>query len=268
MDPLVALLGGRRTLLLSGAGLSTDSGIPDYRSPGRTPRNPIQGPAFRRDPAVRQRYWARAAVGWPRFAAAQPNRGHATIAALQAGGHLSGVLTQNVDRLHQKAGSVGVIELHGALQDVVCLDCGAHEDRDAVQARLVADNPLPDAVLAPDGDAELPAEFVDRFVPPTCLRCGGALKPAVVFFGDNVPPATVDAAWAALDAAEALLVVGSSLQVWSGYRFAKKAHESGKPVVILNRGPTRADPLATIRHDGPLAALLPALAVGLSARGA
>lgn len=258
----LGVLAGRRFVALTGAGLSTDSGIPDYRSPGRPARRPIQGPEFRRDPAVRARYWARSAVGWLRLREAAPNAAHAALAAAEARG-LGLLITQNVDGLHQAAGSRRVIELHGALADVVCLGCGAVEPREQVQRRLLAANPglVTLAAAAPDGDADV--EPPPDLQVPACGACGGVLKPDVVFFGENVPAERVAAAYAAVDAAEALLVAGTSLTVWSGYRFVRRAAERGVPVVLVNRGPTRGDPLATVRVDAGVGEVLPALIGGL-----
>lgn len=261
-----ALLSGRRAVVLTGAGMSTESGIPDYRSPGRPQRTPIQGPAFKRDPLVRARYWSRSLVGWPRMSLAAPNEAHLALAHAEADGHLGWLITQNVDRLHTRAGSRAVTELHGALADVVCLTCGDRTDRDALQVRLVSDNPDAQPVgadaeeapeAAPDGDAEV--ALLSDFRVPACLRCGGVLKPDVVFFGENVPPQRVARAMAEVDAAEVLLVAGSSLTVWSGYRFVRRAAERGIPVVIVNRGATRGDPLATVRVDAGLTEVLPSL---------
>jgi NAD-dependent SIR2 family protein deacetylase len=262
---LARLLDGRPFVALTGAGCSTESGIPDYRGPGtrERARNPVQYRAFVGEPAARQRYWARSMLGWPRFSAARPNAGHHALAALQRAGHLTGLVTQNVDRLHHAAGNTDVIELHGALAEVVCLGCGALEPRDALQARLTLLNPRWDAdvELAPDGDAELAA--VEGFRVADCLACGGVLKPRVVFFGENVPRPTVDAAFAQVDAAEALVVIGTSLTVYSGFRFVRRAAERGIPVAICNLGPTRGDPLATLTVDAPLGAVLPGLVAAL-----
>lgn len=258
LDALASLLANRRTMVLTGAGVSTDSGIPDYRGPGARPRRPVQYAEFVRDPEARRRYWARSYLGWPRFAAAQPNPAHRALARLEAAGRLTGLVTQNVDGLHQAAGSVDVVELHGSLARVRCLSCGAGEDRDVTQARLLAANPGFGGVgaVAPDGDAEIdPAEARD-FVVPECVACGGVLKPDVVFFGENVPAPRVEAAWARLAAAEVLLVLGSSLTVWSGYRFARRAAEEGRAVVIVNRGPTRADPLAILKVEAGVGEVL------------
>jgi len=249
LAPLIDLLANRNVAVLTGAGCSTESGIPDYRGPetARRARNPIRFAEFVRDEAGRRRYWARSFVGWPRLAAAKPNPAHLALARLQATGHVRGLITQNVDRLHQRAGSADSVELHGALQEVVCLGCGALGERDDLQDRLVALNPGFEgghAAQAPDGDADL-AEVQD-FVVARCLRCAGDLKPHVVFFGESVPRERVARAREHVDRADALLVVGSSLVVYSGFRFVKQAHQRGIPVAILNLGPTRGDPLATV----------------------
>jgi NAD-dependent SIR2 family protein deacetylase len=261
IQALATLLAGRRVAALTGAGCSTESGIPDYRGPGtrERARNPIQYRAFVGDPVARQRYWARSMIGWPRFSAASPNDGHHALARLERAGVLRGLITQNVDRLHHAAGNTGVIELHGALAEVVCLACGTIEPRAWLQARLALLNPGWDAEaeLAPDGDAELAA--ADGFRVADCLACGGVLKPRVVFFGENVPRPTVDAAFAQVDGAGALLVIGTSLTVYSGLRFVRRAADRGIPIAICNLGPTRGDAFATLRVDGPLGAVLPAL---------
>jgi NAD-dependent deacetylase sirtuin 4 len=264
VDDLARLLAGRVFVVLTGAGCSTESGIPDYRGAGRpVGRQPIQHGAFVREPAVRQRYWARATVAWERFSSARPNPAHDALATLERRGAIRGIITQNVDRLHHAAGSQRVVELHGALAEVRCLTCRAIEPRAAVQVRLLAANPTwldrTDA-LAPDGDAEIPADDVRDFQVPVCLPCGGPLTPDVVFFGGSVPPDKVAAAWSLLDEAEALVVVGSSLTVWSGFRFARGAAERGLPIALVNRGPTRADLLSQLRIDAPAGAVLPLLA--------
>jgi NAD-dependent deacetylase sirtuin 4 len=271
LEALTALLAGRRIVALTGAGCSTESGIPDYRGGGRTgPRNPIQHDAFMRRPEVRRRYWARATLGWERFKAARPNAAHAALAQLEAAGALVGIITQNVDRLHHQAGSRRVVELHGAIADVRCVGCGAHEPRGDLQARLLAANPgwlsralvelQRDGGVRPDGDAELPAETVAAFQVVDCLGCGGALKPDVVFFGGTVAEPTLTAAWSLLADADVLLVVGSSLTVYSGFRFVRRAHETGMPIGIVNLGPTRGDTLAQARVSAPVGQVLPRLA--------
>jgi NAD-dependent deacetylase sirtuin 4 len=265
---MIALMAGRRVVALTGAGCSTESGIPDYRGAGSPApaRKPIQHDAFLRRAEVRQRYWARATVGWSRFSRARPNAAHRALAELEHAGVLAGVITQNVDRLHQQAGSRQVVELHGALADVGCLDCGATEPRDEVQDRLVAVNPgwLDRAVaLAPDGDADLPVAEVTSFEVVGCRSCGGTLKPAVVFFGGSVPDETLARAWALFDEASALLVVGSSLAVYSGFRFARRASERGVPIAVVNLGPTRADVMAEVRIEERAGDVLPRLVARL-----
>jgi NAD-dependent SIR2 family protein deacetylase len=265
MASLVALVRAGAVATLTGAGVSTESGIPDYRGAEsrKKTRTPIQHHAFVTDPEARRRYWARATVGWSRFRGAAPNEGHRALCALERGGHLAGLITQNVDGLHQSAGHRSVIELHGALAEVSCLACGAREDRETLQHRLLLLNPEwveRSAELAPDGDAELPLEWVRRFVVADCLECGGALKPAVVFFGGNVARPVVDAAYAVLDRARSLLVVGSSLTVFSGYRFVLRAKERGIPVAIVNVGETRADTLADVIVSAPAGDTLRAVA--------
>jgi NAD-dependent deacetylase sirtuin 4 len=264
--PLAQLLAGRRFVTLTGAGCSTESGIPDYRGNGRSgPRNPIQHDAFVRNVEVRRRYWARATLGWQRFTGAEPNPGHRALAALEQAGPLAGLITQNVDRLHHRAGSRQVVELHGALDDVSCLRCGGTEPRGEVHARLLRANPdwlrlAAEVDARPDGDAELPAEAVAGFHVVACRSCGGELKPDVVFFGGTVPERTLAAAWDVFDRGEALLVAGSSLTVYSGYRFVRRAAERGVPIAIVNLGPTRGDELAAVKVNVATAHALPALA--------
>lgn len=253
-----------RVFVLTGAGVSTGSGIPDYRdAEGNWKRPaPVTWQAFTGDPAVYRRYWARSYVGWPKFSVAHPNAAHHALAALEHAGPVTTLLTQNVDGLHQAAGSRHVIDLHGRLDQVICLSCGMQITRDALQPRLVADNPdwhPGAAAMAPDGDADIAADAETVFVPPHCARCGGLLKPDVVFFGENVPRARVHDARAALTASEAMLVVGSSLMVYSGFRFAKMASEAGLPLAILNAGTTRADALAELRLAAEIGATLDAV---------
>ena len=266
---LAERLRGRRVVALTGAGVSTESGIPDYRSPGALARvrRPIHGPDFVRSAALRQRYWARAMVGWERFGRALPGAAHRALARLEASGLVTGLITQNVDRLHHAAGSRRVVELHGALADVVCLGCGALEERDAVQGRMREANGrwLDDAArLAPDGDAELDDDDVAAFAPPECLECRGALKPRVVFFGDNVPRAVVDEAFGMLEEGDALLVAGTSLAVFSGYRFLRRAVERAIPIAIVNRGPVRGEEHAVLKIEASTGAVLDALALRLA----
>ncbi len=260
-------------MALSGAGISTESGIPDYRGPasrGRV-RTPITYQEFVRDERARRRYWARAMIGWRVMRSKTPNDGHRAIADLEASGHLNGVVTQNVDGLHQVAGSREVIELHGNLSRARCLQCGSLENRDALQARLDAANltfATAAAELAPDGDADLPEDLSEGFELVACRVCGGVLKPDVVFFGENVPRPRLRRAWELLGEAEALLVVGSSLTVMSGYRFVKAAVAEGKPVAIVNHGPTRGDDDAAVRVEGRLGTVLPRLVTTLRGAGA
>jgi len=271
LGTLIQLLRGRRVVALTGAGCSTESGIPDYRGPDRPPRTrpPIQHREFVDRTDARRRYWARSALGWSRFSTARPNPAHTALAELEQRGVIAGVITQNVDGLHGAAGSREVVELHGALARVRCLDCAALTSRDALQARLLAANPgwlerTRRAEIAPDGDADLPDDLVDGFTVVGCEACGGTMMPDVVFFGGSVPRATLDAAWAMFDRAEALLVIGSSLTVFSGFRFVRRAAERGVPIGILNRGPTRGDPHAAIRLDARAGIALPALALALA----
>jgi NAD-dependent SIR2 family protein deacetylase len=253
-------------VVLSGAGLSTESGIPDYRGPSGQARRhtPMQFATFVGDAVARHRYWARSYLGWRSIATARPNAGHRAIAALQAQGRLDAIITQNVDGLHQAGGALDVIELHGGLDRVTCLDCGARESRFALDARLRAANPAFDAQVArvnPDGDAELDDDQLAGFRMVGCARCGGdRVKPDVVFFGENVPKDRVGECFDRVDAARSLLVVGSSLTVMSGFRFVRRAAKLGIPVAIVNQGATRGDELATVRVDAPLGQVLPALA--------
>lgn len=268
---LAALAHGKRVVALTGAGCSTESGIPDYRGVDRAAprRAPIQHREFVDHADARRRYWARSVIGWPQLAEARPNRGHRALVALELGGVLAGVITQNVDGLHHAAGSRAVVELHGAIARVRCLGCGALGARDELQRRLLAANPgwlaRAAAAPAPDGDADLADGLVTDFAVVDCAACGGTLMPDVVFFGGNVPRATVDAAWALFDRAELLLVAGTSLAVFSGYRFVRRAAERGVPIAIVNRGETRGDPHATLRVDGRCGDVLPALAAALAA---
>ncbi|WP_421621684.1 NAD-dependent protein deacetylase [Alkalilimnicola ehrlichii] len=263
------LLRHPRTLVLTGAGISTGSGIPAYRDrEGRwVHRQPMQYQAFMGSDRLRRRYWARSYLGWPRMQQARPNPAHSALASLQQAGHLGGLVTQNVDRLHHKAGSPSVTELHGTLSEVVCQDCGRREPRESLQAELSALNPGWVAAvhgLNPDGDAELDEDVYDDFRIAHCHGCGGVLKPDVVFFGESVPSARVTAVRAALAISDAVLVVGSSLVVWSGYRFAREAAAQGKPVVAINQGRTRADGLLRFKVEAPCDAVLPAVAQQLS----
>ena len=244
----------RSVFVLTGAGVSTNSGIPDYRgADGQWKRRaPITYQAFVQDASMRARYWARSFVGWPIVEQARPNRAHAALATLEAQGRTTMLVTQNVDRLHTRAGQQAVIDLHGRIDQVVCLACGVRLPRASVQAMLAEAHPewtTVTAGAAPDGDADLEDRDLSGFSPPPCPQCGGLLKPDVVFFGENVPRARVEAAADALHRADAMLVVGSSLMVYSGYRFARMAREAGLPLAILTHGVTRADELATLKLD-------------------
>lgn len=249
-----------RLFVLTGAGCSTDSGIPDYRdTKGQWKRaQPVTFQAFTGDHAVRQRYWARSLAGWRRFGQAKPNAAHRALATLESRGKFTLLLTQNVDRLHQAAGSVNVIDLHGRLDRVRCLACELRLSREVFQEDLLRLNPewaAVDAVDAPDGDADLEGDF-SHFVVPPCPRCSGMLKPDVVFFGEGVPRERVDAGMQALHEADAMLVVGSSLMVYSGYRFARAAATAGKPIAAINLGHTRADDLLSLKIEQPCAQAL------------
>ena len=244
----------RRLFVLTGAGCSTGSGIPDYRdAEGQWKRaQPMAFQAFMGDERARRRYWARSLVGWERIRRAQPNDAHRALAQLEAMGRIRLVLTQNVDRLHQAAGSARVIDLHGRIDLVRCMDCNRRSPRGEMQhelGRLNADWLGLDATEAPDGDADLDGADFAAFVVPPCRRCGGVLKPDVVFFGENVPRDRIDEAGRGLDEADAMLVVGSSLMVYSGFRFVQRAAGAGKPVAAINLGRTRADALLTLKAE-------------------
>jgi NAD-dependent SIR2 family protein deacetylase len=250
-----------RLFVLTGAGCSTGSGIPDYRDleGGWKRRPPVTLQAFVGDAKTRSRYWARSLVGWRRFGRATPNETHAALAALEHEGRVEVLLTQNVDGLHQAAGSRNVIDLHGRLDTVRCLACEARTPRDAFQRELEALNPdwlSVDALDAPDGDADLEGLDFASFRVPDCAACGGMLKPDVVFFGENVPRERVMRAGAHLANADAMLVVGSSLMVFSGYRFAREAARLGKPVAAVNLGRTRADDLLALKIESDCATAL------------
>jgi NAD-dependent SIR2 family protein deacetylase len=261
---LVKVLAGQRVAVLTGAGLSTDSGIPDYRGPDSPPSNPMTIRQFTSDPAFRQRYWARNHVGWRHMDATLPNAGHRALAALETSGLVLGVITQNVDLLHTKAGSQTVINLHGTYAQVACLDCGHTLSRVLLAEQLEALNPgfvertVGAIAVAPDADADVADTASFRYV--DCPRCGGMLKPDIVYFGESVPKARVAEAYSLVDGADALLVAGSSLTVFSGLRFVRYAAAAGKPVAIINRGPTRGDELATVKVDGGCSELLVLLA--------
>jgi NAD-dependent SIR2 family protein deacetylase len=267
LDRALDVLAARPLVALTGAGMSTDSGIPDYRGPGSPRRTPMTYGEFVSGPQAQQRYWARSHVGWTRMDRAAPNAGHRAVAALEHAGVLRGLITQNVDGLHRDAGSNAVIDLHGRIADVVCLGCRRISPRAALQERLDALNPGfveaagPAIEAAPDGDAVLESVAGFRLAP--CTDCGGVLKPDVVFFGENVPRDRVDRAYALVDELAmdggALLVAGSSLTVMSGLRFVRRAHQLGVPVVIVNRGATRGDDLADVLVDAGCSETLTAL---------
>lgn len=250
----------RLVVALTGAGCSTASGIPDYRDEhGEWKRRPpVMFQAFRTQESTYRRYWARAFAGWPRFTSAQPGAAHRALAAWERAGSLARLVTQNVDGLHQRAGHQNVIDLHGRLDVVICLDCRRRIPREAVQAGLAAANIdwNPAVIAAPDGDADIEAAAIESFEPPHCERCGGLLKPDVVFFGENVPNARYEEARDAVARADALLVAGSSLMVYSGFRFVRQAHESGLPIAIVNRGRTRGDELAQLKIEGDVGEIL------------
>lgn len=268
---LVALLAGRRIAVLTGAGISTDSGIPDYRGPDSPPSNPMTIRQFTSDAAFRQRYWARNHVGWRHMDATQPNAGHRAVAALEQAGVVSGVITQNVDLLHTKAGSANVINLHGSYAQVICLGCGHTMTRAALAEQLEELNPgfieraeaVGGLAVAPDADAVVADTTSFRYL--DCPRCAGMLKPDIVYFGENVAKEVVAQAFSMVDESDVLLVAGSSLIVFSGYRFVRHAAARGMPVAIVNRGPTRGDDLATVKLDGGCSELLVLLACELGA---
>lgn len=254
-------------VVLTGAGVSTDSGVPDYRGRNAPRGSPMQFADFVASAEHRRRYWARGYQGWAAMDVARPNRGHQALAAWEDGDwpcRLTGLITQNVDGLHAAAGSERLVELHGSIHDVVCLDCGALSGRQQMQDRMAAANPTVRVTpwrghpeLRPDGDAMV--EDWDDFVVPACLTCGGVLKPDVVFFGETVPRRRVDQARDWVDSTEAVLVAGSSLSVMSGLRFVRQAAARGAAIIIINHGATRGDELATVRLDGPVSDLLEAL---------
>lgn len=245
-----------RLFVVTGAGISTDSGIPDYRDgQGEWKRSPpMTLQMFMSGPPARARYWARGMIGWRHFASVQPNVAHRALAALEHAGRIELLLTQNVDGLHEAAGSGNVVDLHGRLDRVRCMQCGDISTRDTMQRRLQEANPAwmaLQATIAPDGDADLDGVDFSSFEIPPCTVCGGILKPDVVFFGENVPRARVDTAWAHLARADAMLVVGSSLMVYSGYRFVLEASRQGLPIASVNLGVTRADALLTLKVELP-----------------
>jgi NAD-dependent SIR2 family protein deacetylase len=265
LDEARRLLTDGRVMVLSGAGLSTDSGIPDYRGPSGLARRatPMTYQEFIGSSAARRRYWARSHRGWRGVAAAHPNAGHFAVSALERAGVLSGIVTQNVDGLHQRAGATSVIDLHGNLFGVACLSCRERTSRAALEDRLQLLNPgwtLGGGVLRPDGDAVVGDEQTASFTVADCSTCGGVLKPDVVFFGESVPKERVERCFDVLGASASVLVVGSSLTVMSGYRFLLRAAHLSIPVIIINQGATRGDQLASCKIDAPLGETLPLLA--------
>ncbi|TDD96038.1 NAD-dependent protein deacetylase [Jiangella asiatica] len=271
MGEAIELLAGRRITVLTGAGISTDSGIPDYRGPDSPPRTPMTYQQFVGDPGRRRHYWARNHVGWRHVDRTQPNPGHHALSRMEAVGSVVGVITQNVDTLHQAAGSRKVIDLHGRYDRVVCLSCRRVVSRDHVAARLHVLNPhfaddVADAEIAPDADAVI--EATTHFRVADCEHCGGILKPDIVYFGENVPKPRVEAAYAMVDSADALLVAGSSLTVLSGLRFVRHAHKANRPIVIVNRGRTRGDDLASVKIDAGCSPVLTELSATMSAAAA
>jgi len=268
---LVALLRGRRIAVLTGAGVSTDSGIPDYRGPDSPPATPMTIKQFTASREYRQRYWARNHLGWRHMAQRQPNAGHRALAQLERDGVVTAVITQNVDLLHTKAGSRAVINLHGTYAQVVCLDCGYRMSRAALAEQLEAANPgfaeraagVGGLAVAPDADAVVGDTESFHFL--DCPSCAGMLKPDIVYFGESVAKEIVEQAYALVDASEALLVAGSSLTVFSGYRFVRHAAANGIPVAIVNQGPTRGDELATVKLDAGCSPILALLADELAA---
>ncbi|MER7722424.1 NAD-dependent protein deacetylase [Streptomyces sp. NPDC096323] len=267
-EPVTEALRRGGVLVLSGAGISTESGIPDYRGEGGSlsRHTPMTYQDFIADAQARRRYWARSHLGWRTFGRARPNAGHRAVAAFGQRGLLSGLITQNVDGLHQAAGSEDVVELHGSLERVVCLSCGATGLRRELAQRLEEANtgfaPVA-AAINPDGDADLTDEQVGDFHVVPCTVCGGILKPDVVFFGETVPPQRVEHCRALVRDAASLLVLGSSLTVMSGLRFVRYAAEAGKPVLIVNRDLTRGDRHAVARVALPLGAALTTVAAEL-----
>ena len=259
-----------RIVALTGAGISAASGIPTYRdNHGRWLHSePIKHQEFVTEPARRKRYWARSMRGWPRVRDALPNQAHRALARLENAGHIGTVITQNVDRLHQRAGSRHVIDLHGRLDRVQCLDCGEFQCRNQLQEELTASNPAGIRNVAtparPDGDADLTDTMIENVKVPECPECGGVLMPDVVFFGGTVPRQRVDTCMAAVEEADALLVIGSSLQVFSGFRFCRRAAQADKTIASLNPGMTRADDLATMKWQNDCGALLSRVSQQLS----
>lgn len=269
VQQMAELMRGRRTAVLTGAGCSTESGIPDYRGPEtrRRARSPMRLAEFEKDKNARKRYWARAIIGYRKFENKQPNPAHHALVALERAGLLSGLITQNVDDLHERAGQRTVLPLHGSLSQVHCMACAHIIARSALQRQLTEQNPdwaSVEGAAAPDGDADIAETDLARFQLVDCPRCAGPLKPSVVFFGENVPRERVATAYGICDDADLLMVVGSSLAVFSGYRFARRTTDQGKPLILVNVGESRGDGLSTLRAEGPAGQLLPALSQALT----
>lgn len=262
LESLVELVAGRRVAVLTGAGVSTDSGIPDYRGQGASKRTPMNISDFLNSERARKRYWAGAHVGWKSFSQAEPNAGHLAIAAMEQGGVIEGVISQNVDGLHRRAGNSHVVDLHGSLDRVVCLDCSQQFDRVSIEQQLSNDNPwldeLSSIVLAPDGDVDV--SNYDELTIPACSVCGGVLKPDVVFFGEFVPAKIFSAAQSLIKRADALIVAGSSLAVNSAVRLVDQARREKMPIAIINKGMTKGDRKAALKLDGGTSPILTALA--------
>jgi len=269
---LLDVVAAGNVVILSGAGLSTESGIPDYRGPTGLARGatPMTYQTFTASAAARRRYWARSHLGWRHIAQAAPNRGHHAVAELGRRGLLAGIITQNVDGLHQAAGAAGVTELHGSLHRVICLSCGQRTPRAGLHHQLAAANPgweeRSTAPVNPDGDAVLADDATESFQVVDCAVCHGVLKPDVVFFGENVPRPRVEACYAMVERASSLVVLGSSLTVMSGLRYVRHAAKSQVPVVIVNQGSTRGDAYAAATLDAPLGQVLTSLVAGLRSR--
>lgn len=266
LDAAADALRGRTVAVLTGAGMSTDSGIPDYRGDGAPPRNPMTFDQFLTDAEYRKRYWAGSHLGWKRFDGASPNDGHRTLADLETGGIVNGIITQNVDGLHLRAGSQRVVDLHGTMDRVRCLTCGQTFSRSDVAERMSGANEWldePDSFeLGPDGDVEFTQ--IGNFVTPDCTVCGGILKPDIVFFGEFIPTEKFSEASALLQSAGALLIAGSSLVVNSGIRLLDQASKRRLPIVIVNRGVTKGDPRATVKIDAGTSETLADLALRLT----
>lgn len=262
LESLVQLVAGRRVAVLTGAGVSTDSGIPDYRGQGASKRTPMNISDFLNSELARKRYWAGAHVGWKRFSQAEPNQGHLAIAAMEQGGIIEGVISQNVDGLHRRAGNSHVVDLHGSLDRVICLECSQQFDRVSIEQQLSDENPwleeLSNIVLAPDGDVDV-SNFNEVTI-PACTVCGGILKPDVVFFGEFVPAKIFAAAQSLVKRADALIVAGSSLAVNSAVRLVDQARREKMPIAIINKGVTKGDRKAAVKLDGGTSPILTALA--------